>query len=34
MGADYAGYATDITRSYPINGKFTDDQKAIHNVKH
>jgi len=32
MGADYAGYATDITRSYPINGKFTDDQKAIHNA--
>lgn len=29
MGAEFSGYATDITRSYPINGKFTDDQKAV-----
>jgi Xaa-Pro dipeptidase len=32
MGSEFSGYATDITRSYPVNGKFTDDQKAIHNA--
>jgi len=30
MGATYNGYATDITRSYPVNGKFTADQRAIY----
>eukprot|EP01080_Neovahlkampfia_damariscottae_P003280 gene3280-5722_t len=29
-GADYNGYATDITRSFPANGKFTQDQKIIY----
>lgn len=29
-GADYLGYATDITRSYPANGKFTNEQKMIY----
>lgn len=32
MGAEYFGYATDITRSYPVNGRFTDDQRAIFNA--
>ena len=32
MGAEYLGYATDITRSYPVNGKFTEDQKIVHNA--
>jgi len=32
MGADYNGYATDVTRSYPVNGKFSADQVAIHNA--
>ena len=32
MGAEYNGYASDITRSYPVNGKFTTDQKLIHNA--
>lgn len=32
MGAEYIGYATDITRSYPVNGKFTDDHKIIYNA--
>lgn len=32
MGGEYIGYATDITRSYAVNGKFTEDQKAIHNA--
>ncbi|XP_044740984.1 xaa-Pro dipeptidase [Chrysoperla carnea] len=32
MGANYCGYAADITCSYPANGKFTEDQKAIYNA--
>merc|ERR1712130_319859 len=32
MGGEYNGYATDITRTYPVNGKFTDDQKLIFNA--
>jgi len=30
MGSEYQGYATDITCSYPANGKFTDKQKLMH----
>jgi Xaa-Pro dipeptidase len=26
------GYATDITRSFPINGTFTTQQRAVHNA--
>lgn len=25
-GAEYSGYGSDLTRSYPVNGKFTADQ--------
>ncbi|KAK9888651.1 hypothetical protein WA026_000880 [Henosepilachna vigintioctopunctata] len=32
MGANYFGYTSDITCSYPANGKFTDDQKLIYNA--
>lgn len=32
MGAEFQGYATDITRSYPVNGKFTPDQAVVHNA--
>ncbi|KAG4069734.1 hypothetical protein HA402_008572 [Bradysia odoriphaga] len=32
MGANYFGYAADITCSFPSNGKFTDDQKIIYNA--
>ena len=31
-GAEYLGYASDITRTWPINGKFTDEQKEIYEV--
>jgi len=31
-GAEYRGYTADITRTWPVNGRFTDDQKAIYNV--
>lgn len=32
LGANYFGYCADITVSFPINGKFTDDQKFIYNA--
>ncbi|RPG76995.1 MAG: M24 family metallopeptidase [Euryarchaeota archaeon TMED248] len=31
-GAEYRGYASDITRSWPISGKFTDAQKEIYQL--
>ncbi len=31
-GAEYAYYAADITRTLPINGKFTPEQKAIYTL--
>lgn len=31
-GAEYQGYAADITRTFPVNGVFSDEQKAIYNV--
>lgn len=30
MGGEYHGYASDITCSYPVNGKFTEKQKGIY----
>lgn len=30
MGGEYYCFASDITCSFPANGKFTDDQKAIY----
>lgn len=32
MGANYCGYAADITCSFPANGKFTEDQKIVYNA--
>ncbi|MBR5467967.1 MAG: aminopeptidase P family protein, partial [Firmicutes bacterium] len=31
-GAQYKWYNGDITRTFPINGKFTDKQKEIYNI--
>lgn len=30
MGAEYHGYVSDITCSFPISGKFTDDQRIVY----
>ena len=32
FGAEYANYASDMTRSVPVNGKFTERQKAVYNA--
>ncbi len=31
-GCEYQMYAADITRTFPVNGKFTDAQKALYNI--
>ena len=31
-GAEYQGYASDITRTFPISGKFSDAQKQLYQV--
>lgn len=32
IGASYRGYAADVTRTIPVNGKFTPDQRAIYQI--
>jgi Xaa-Pro aminopeptidase len=32
VGAEYRGYSADITRTIPINGKFTKEQKIIYDL--
>lgn len=32
MGLKYYGYCSDITVTYPVNGKFTEQQKGIYNA--
>ncbi len=32
FGANYGGYAADLTRTIPVNGKFTRRQKTIYNA--
>jgi Xaa-Pro dipeptidase len=31
-GAEYFGYASDITRTYPANGKFSPEQKTVYEM--
>ena len=31
-GAEYDGYAADITRTFPVNGKFSPEQKQLYEV--
>ncbi|QYO67431.1 Xaa-Pro aminopeptidase [Leptolyngbya sp. 7M] len=31
-GAEYKGYASDITRTFPVNGKFTAAQREVYDV--
>ena len=31
-GAEYRGYAADITRTFPVNGKFTKAQREVYDV--
>jgi Xaa-Pro aminopeptidase len=32
IGAEYSGYAGDVTRTYPVTGKFTPRQKEIYQI--
>jgi Xaa-Pro aminopeptidase len=32
LGAQYKQYASDITRTYPVNGKYSDRQKTLYNI--
>lgn len=32
MGASYHGYVADITCSFPINGRFSEEQKKVYNA--
>jgi len=33
-GCEYHGYAADITRTFPANGRFTPEQRALHDLVH
>jgi Xaa-Pro aminopeptidase len=30
--ASYGGYAADVTRTFPVNGRFTPEQRAIYEI--
>lgn len=32
IGAEYLGYSADITRTYPVSGVYSQDQKTIYNI--
>jgi Xaa-Pro aminopeptidase len=31
-GAEYKGYASDITRTFPVNGRFTKPQREVYDI--
>ena len=31
-GAEYRGYAADITRTFPVSGRFTKEQRVLHDL--
>lgn len=31
-GAEFQGYASDITRTFPVNGKYTSEQREVYDV--
>jgi len=31
-GAEYRGYASDITRTFPVSGRFSREQRALHDL--
>ena len=31
-GAEYAGYASDITRTWPVNGRYSKEQRALYSL--
>ena len=32
FGAEYANYASDLTRTIPVNGRFSSRQKDVYNA--
>jgi len=32
IGAEYRGYAADVTRTVPVSGRFSDEQRAIYDI--
>jgi Xaa-Pro aminopeptidase len=32
VGAEYHGYSADVTRTFPANGKFSEEQKAVYQL--
>jgi Xaa-Pro aminopeptidase len=32
IGAEYHGYTADVTRSYPVNGRFTKEQRILYDL--
>jgi Xaa-Pro aminopeptidase len=32
VGAEYRGYTADVTRTLPVDGKFSEEEKAIYNL--
>ena len=32
VGAEYANYSSDMTRTVPVNGRFSERQKTVYNA--